>query len=112
VASITLDQSPPIHFGDTVSFTVDAPPPPGKSQLEISVTAFDQATGDQVYLDVHVENQQLQPWTAFKLQSDTWAGAPYNSGPANVAVALFYYTWKGHQETGIVNLAATSFVTE
>jgi hypothetical protein len=115
VASIALVQTPPVPYGSVIDFAVMAPDPPGKSQQEISVAAFvdlnDGKGPQQVYLDVHVANSPLQPWTEFTLASDTWANAPFNKAPAQVQVELFYYTWKGQQETGVVHEASTSFTT-
>jgi len=62
--------------------------------------------GDNVYLDVHTQNQAS--WLQFTLWSQTWANA--GGGSANCVAQLYYYTWQGKRETGLVVEAQTSFV--
>lgn len=79
-----------------------------KSHAEISLVGFD--AGTEVYLDVQTASgggDTDSPWTA------TFAFVP---GPAYVAgddldvqASLYYYTWSGQKETGVVNLASVEF---
>jgi hypothetical protein len=98
--SITLNGA--ASFGSTASFTVVDPPV--SSVQEVSVTCG-QTT--QVYLDVHTQNDAN--WTQFNLWSQAWQDA--GGGPANCTAQLYYYTWQGHQETGLVIEATTTFTT-
>ena len=100
--SITLTTANPA-FGGTASFSVTDPLT--KWVQEVSVTCSQ--NGQQVYLDVHAQNYAT--WTQFTLWSQTWANA--GGGPASCVAKLYYYTWQGKTETGVVYEAQTSFVT-
>jgi hypothetical protein len=89
-------------FGQLVGFNVVDPPT--KSSQEISVSCSQ--NGQNVYLGV---NTYSTPASAqFTLWSQQWADA--GGTAANCVAQLFYYTWKGHTETGLVVEASTSFV--
>jgi hypothetical protein len=90
---ITLDQSSPVASGSTVSFTVVAPAAPGKSHQEVSVTCAG-------YLDVTTDLDPTWPDPQFTL---TGAGAGL------CTAQLYYYTWQGQMETGVVYEASTTF---
>jgi hypothetical protein len=100
--SLHLNQPPPYAFGETISFTAVFDNPPGRSVAEVSLRGY--VDGVQVYLDVHGQNQP--DWLSFALTSPQWDGAP-----ANFVAELYYYTWKGQQETGVVFLAQAIFST-
>ena len=102
-SNIALSTANP-RFGGTVSFNVSNPAT--KWIPEISLTCSQ--NNQTVYLNVHVQNSTI-PWTQFSLWSQTWANN--GGGPANCTAQLYYYTWKGKTETGVVYLAQTSFVT-
>lgn len=102
-ASITLTTANPAFGGPAAFSIVD---PPTKNVQEISVSCAQ--NGSNVYLDVHTQKQSS--WTQFTLWSQTWANA--GGGSANCAASLYYYTWQGKRETGVVYEAQTSFVAE
>ena len=102
-SSIALSAADP-SFGGRVSFNVTDPAM--KWIPEISLTCSQ--NNQTVYLDVHVQNSSI-PWTQFTLWSQTWANN--GGGAANCTAKLYYYTWQGKTETGVVYLAQTSFVT-
>lgn len=99
-ASITL-MTPNPAFGGTVSFSYQDPPT--KWMQEMSVTCTQ--AGRQVYLDVHGQNDPS--WTQFSLWSPAWQSA--GGGSASCVAKLYYYTWQGKTETGVVYEASTSF---
>ncbi len=82
------------QFGQSVTLQYTAPNLPGRSHQELSLSAFD-ANGDQVFLDVHVVN----PGTDL---ADTFGPLPSEAADGTATAKLFYYTWKGQQETGLV----------
>jgi hypothetical protein len=99
--SISLNGS--ASYGSMASFTIVDPPV--KSVQEVSVTCG--ANNTQVYLDVHTQNDAN--WLQFSLWSQAWQDM--GGGPASCTAQLFYYTWKGHTETGLVVEATTTFQT-
>lgn len=100
-ASVALSGDP--SFNGVANFAVSYAP--SKSVQEMSVSCS--VNGQQVYLDVHTQSQTN--WTAFALWSQPWQDA--GGGSASCTTALYYYTWQGHTETGVVNEAETGFVT-
>jgi len=100
-ASIALTTANPAFAGPAAFSIVD---PPTKNVQEVSVSCAQ--NGNNVYLDVHTQNQAS--WLQFTLWSQTWANA--GGGSANCVAQLYYYTWQGKRETGLVVEAQTSFV--
>jgi hypothetical protein len=100
-STITLNGS--ASFGATASFTIVDPPV--SNVQEVSVTCGQGPT--QLYLDVHT--QDFANWTQFALWSQAWQDA--GGGAATCTAQLYYYTWQGHQETGLVIEATTTFTT-
>jgi hypothetical protein len=103
-SSITLNA--PAVYGGTASFT--AVDPPVKGTPEMSVTCWQNS--QPVYLDVQVMSGASPFHPQFTLWSTAWAAN--NGGSANCTANLFYYTWKGKVETGVVYMATTSFVAQ
>jgi hypothetical protein len=100
-ATVGLSGDP--SFAGVANFAVSYSP--SKWVQEMSVTCS--VNGQQVLLDVHT--QSMTAWTAFALWSQPWADA--GGGAASCLTSLYYYTWQGHTETGVVYEAETSFVT-
>lgn len=100
-ATVALSGDP--SYGGVANFAVSYAA--SKSIQEMAVTCS--TNGQQVYLDVHT--QTMTDWTAFSLWSQSWADA--GGGSASCVTSLFYYTWQGHTETGVVDEAQASFVT-
>jgi hypothetical protein len=74
---------------------------------EVSLTCTAQ-DGTEVYLSVQTGDGSQSPWqTTWTLWSETWR--VNNGGPASCVARLYYYTWQGKRETGIVYLAQLSF---
>jgi hypothetical protein len=93
--SITLDQASP-HFGDTVTFTTVYEPMKWVARIV-------------VYCDQDgVTNYQSQEvaYSSFTLSGGWWFG-----GAADCTAKLFYFTYRGQDETGVVYLAETTFAT-
>ena len=98
--------SPDTSFGATISFS--ATYAAMRWIPEESVECWQ--NGEMVYLDVQVNPDRSDPWlSSFTLWSQGWADA--GGGPADCTANLYYYTWKGHTETGVVYLASASFTT-
>src|SRR4029077_11499610 len=89
-------------FGNAVTLSVSDPPIKGIQELSLTCSQH----GHQVYLDVHTEKNAA--WTQFMLWSQPWADN--GGGAASCTASLFYYTWRGKTETGVVNEAQTTFV--
>jgi|SRR5579859_4481042 len=103
--TLTLNSADP-SFGATISFSAGFSPM--KWVPEESVECWQ--GGQMVYLDVQVDTDGTSPWTSsFTLWSQAWADA--GGGAANCTASFYYYTWKGHTETGVVYLATISFTT-
>lgn len=100
--SLTLASGDP-SFGATIAFSATYAPMKWIPEESVSCSV----NGKEVYLDVQTFSG-ASPWTStWKLWSQTWANG--GGGAANCSAALFYYTWKGHTETGVVYLATASF---
>jgi hypothetical protein len=110
-ASITLNSPSPSlsstnpSFGSTVSFTITYPAM--KWIPEVSLNCSQK--GQEVYLGVETPTGSGSWTPQFTLWSQQWANN--GSGPAECTAKLYYYTWQGKAETGVVYLAQTSFVT-
>ena len=102
-ASSTITFNGPAAYGGTANFTVVDPP--SKNVQEISVNCA--VGGQSVYLDVHTQNDAN--WTTFPMWSQPWQDT--GGGSASCTAKLFYYTWQGHTETGIVYEDSTTFPT-
>jgi hypothetical protein len=102
-SSITLNEADP-HFGGTVTFTVTYPDM--RYTPLVRVLCFQ--NGEIVYQYAQWSDG-ASPWVpSFTLWDSIWAAN--GGGPANCVADLYYYTWKGQIETGIVYLAHTEFV--
>lgn len=100
--SLSVASSHP-SFGASMSFTATFAPMKWIPEESVSCSV----NGQNVYLDVQTYSG-ASPWTSsWMLWSQTWA----NDGgvAANCTASLFYYTWKGHTETGVVYLARATF---
>jgi hypothetical protein len=92
-------------FNNPASFNVVDPPVPGTPEMSVSCYQ----NGQQVFLDVQLMSGTSPYSPTFNLWSPQWATA--GGGAANCTANLFYYTWTGHRETGVVQLAQDSFAT-
>jgi hypothetical protein len=101
-SDITLNG--PAYFGATVSFTVTDPPTKWLPEMSVSCSQ----NGQTVYLGVQMLSGSSPYSPQFTLWSDAWAAN--GGGSANCSADLFYYTWKGQTETGVVYLAHRDFV--
>lgn len=102
-SSLSLTNADP-NFGGTVAFNVTYPAMRWTPELSVACSQ----NGQTVYLDVHVQDGTTT-WTQFLLWSQTWANN--GGGSASCVANLYYYTWQGKTETGVVVEAQTSFVT-
>jgi hypothetical protein len=102
-SSLSLTNADP-NFGGTVTFNVTSPAMKWIPELSVACSRNNQV----VYLDVHMQDGSTAS-TQFILWSQTWAAA--GGGSASCTASLYYYTWQGKTETGVVYLATTSFVT-
>ncbi len=103
-APSSIDMVGTASYGNPATFTIVDPPT--KWIQEMSLTCS--VGGSQVYLDVHTEKDAN--WTTFMLWSQGWQDA--GGGPAACTAQLYYYTWQGKTETGLVVEAQKDFVTE
>lgn len=102
--SISLNAQDP-SFGGTASFSVAYPAMKWVPEVSVSCSV----AGQQVYLVAQTPTGS-GTWTPqFTLWSQNWADL--GGGPASCTANLYYYTWQGQVETGVVYLANTSFVT-
>jgi len=100
--SLALSSADP-SFGATIKFSASFAPMKWIPEESVSCTA----NGKNVYLDVQTYSG-ASPWTSsWTLWSQTWANA--GGGPASCTAQLFYYTWQGKTETGVVYLASSTF---
>jgi len=101
--SLSLSSTDP-SFGATVKFTANFSSMKWVPEESVICTA----SGQTMYGNVQVESSGKSPWTSsWTLWSQTWASA--GGGPATCTTTLYYYTWQGKRETGVVYLAAYSF---
>jgi hypothetical protein len=100
-SSISLNGT--ASFGGSASFTVVDPPVKGLPEMSVNCWQGDQ----NVYLGVQMMSGPSPYAPTFTLWSSTWAAN--GGGPANCTASLFYYTWQGQRETGIVYMATSSF---
>jgi hypothetical protein len=91
------------YFGGTASFTVSYPAM--KSTPMVRVLCFQ---GDQMVYQYSQWSNGSDTWTPqFTLWSDPWAAN--GGGLANCGADLFYFTYQGQTQTGVVYLAHTEF---
>jgi hypothetical protein len=103
-ASLALASDP--SFAGTVTFTASYSPMKWIAEESVYCTQ----NGSQVYLDAHLAPSSAQPWSStFTLWSQAWANN--GGGPANCTTQLYYYTWQGKTETGVVYLGTVNFTT-
>lgn len=66
------------------------------------------SNGVNVYSNGQEGSGGTSPWNlGFALWSQTWQDA--GGGPASCVAQLYYFTWQGKSETGVVYLASTTF---
>ena len=99
--SITLNGS--ASFGNPASFTVVDPPVKGLPEMTV---VCDQGS-QEVYSGTQMMSGSSPYSPSFKLYSTQWAAN--GGGSATCSAVLYYYTWKGNQETGVVILANDGF---
>lgn len=92
-SSIRLDQSDP-HAGDVVTFTVSYP----RMRESARVRVLCNQDGSLVYQNAS------DPAAGFHLWSMLW-----QSRAADCSADLFYFTYRGQAQTGVVYLAHTEF---
>jgi hypothetical protein len=103
--TIALDSADP-SFGATVKFTASYAPMKWVPEESVICTS----NGQMVYGNVQVQTSGSSPWTSsWTLWSQTWANA--GGAAASCTASLFYYTWQGKTETGVVYLASSIFTT-
>lgn len=100
-STITLNGS--ASFGGTASFTVVDPPVSGLPEMSVTCSQ----NGSPVYLDVQMMSGSSPYTPQFTLWSSTWAAN--GGGSADCTASLYYYTWKGKTETGVVSMATSTF---
>ena len=102
VSTITLNESDP-HFGGTVSFTLTYPNMNDRPMVRVVCSQ----NGDIVYQYAQWSDGS-SPWVPmFVLWDAIWAGN--GGGSANCVADLYYYTWQGQTQTGVVYLAHAEF---
>jgi hypothetical protein len=102
-SSLNLSSTDPA-YGSTITFTATYSSMKWIPEESVICTS----NGQTVYGNVQVETSGSSPWTSsWKLWSQTWANA--GGGPAACTAALYYYTWQGKKETGVVYLASSIF---
>jgi len=92
-------------FGGTVSFAITYPAMKWIPEVSVSCSQ----NGQEVYLGVETPSGSSSWTPEFTLWSQPWANN--GGGPAECVANLYYYTWQGKAETGVVYLARTSFLT-
>jgi hypothetical protein len=97
--TISLDQSSP-HYGDTVTFTTSATGVSSSTVLRIGLICSQ--NGTDVYMLSGVVG------TSFPLGGPNTSSA-WNGGAASCTATLFYYTYQGQVQSGVVTLASTTF---
>jgi hypothetical protein len=100
-STITLDGT--ASFGSPATFTVVDPPVSGLPEMSVSCSQ----NGQSVYLDVQMMSGSSPYTPTFTLWSQTWANN--GGGAADCTAQLYYYTWQGKKETGVVYMATTNF---
>jgi hypothetical protein len=98
---LTLNQTN-VWYGGTVSFTVNAS---GASSTPM-VRVLCSENGLEVYGNAQASDGSASWSPQFTLASSTWAANP---GSAQCGADLYYYTWRGQVETGVVYLAHVDF---
>jgi hypothetical protein len=92
-----------LHFGGTVSFAVTYPAM--KDTPQVRVLCFQ--SGQMVYQYSQWSNG-AEPWVpSFALWSAPWAAN--GGGAADCSADLYYFTYQGQTQTGVVYLAHTEF---
>ncbi len=100
--SIALVETGP-HFGGVVSLAMSYPAM--RSTPLVRVLCFQ---GDQTVYQYSQWGGGSDPWVpSFTLWSDTWDSN--GGGPADCVADLYYFTYQGQTQTGVVYLAHTEF---
>jgi hypothetical protein len=100
--SITLLETDP-QFGGTASFTVSYP-----AMRDLPLVRVLCFQGDEMVYQYSQWAGGSDPWVpSFTLWSDTWAGN--GGGPAGCFADLYYFTYQGQTQTGVVYLDHTVF---
>jgi hypothetical protein len=100
-STITLNGT--ASYGGSASFTVVDPPVKGLPEMSLTCSQ----NGQQVYADFEMMSGSSPYSPTFTLSSPTWAAN--GGGGANCDATLFYYTWQGNKETGVVIMATNTF---
>jgi hypothetical protein len=99
--SLTLRESDP-HYGGLATFSVTYP----EMRWSPRVRVLCRQNGEVVYQ--YSQGPGGDPWAPqFHLWDAVWAA--HGGGPANCEADLYYYTWRGHEQTGVVYLAHREF---
>jgi hypothetical protein len=103
--SLTLRESNP-HYDGTATFSVTYPDM--RWSPRVRLLCFQ--NGQTVY-QYSQGTDGSQPWEpAFHLWDAIWA--ENGGGAANCEADLFYYTWRGNRQTGVVYLVHREFRAE
>jgi hypothetical protein len=95
-----VPNNPSPHFGDTISFTATF----GALRSSPEVRVLCSQNGQSVYSSAQFGDGS-SPWSpSFTLSGGNWLG-----GSASCFADLYYYTWQGKTETGVVYLAHVDF---
>lgn len=97
---LLVPNNPSPHYGDTISFTATFSGL--KSAPEVRLLCSQ--NGQNVYSSAQV-GDGTSPWSpSFTLSGGAWLG-----GSATCFADLYYYTWQGKTETGVVYLGHVDF---
>ena len=104
-STITLNESNPKR-GDTISLILTSGiKPAGNITVNTRVLCFQSEKIIYQYAQWLPKGTDVNSW----LPKFTLTDALWTSGSASCIADLYYYTWKGQVETGIVYLAHTTF---
>ena len=90
-------------FGQPATFTVVDPPVKGLPEMTVQCSQ----AGQEVYAGTQMMSGASPFAPSFTLYSAVWAAN--GGGSADCNATLFYYTWQGQRETGVVIMARDSF---
>jgi hypothetical protein len=100
-STITLNGN--ASFNNPASFTVVDPPVKGLPEMTVQCSQ----NGQGVYVDTQMMSGSSPYTPTFTLYSSQWAAN--GGGAADCSAQLYYYTWQGNKETGVVIMATDSF---
>ena len=103
-SSFNLQSDP--SFGGTATFSATYAPMRWIAEESVACSK----NGTDVYLQAQTAPSTSQPWVStWALTSPQWAIA--GGGAATCTAQLYYYTWQGKTETGVVILNTVTFTT-